>query len=554
MFKKGRLFFLALLLLAVSCEKIENDLPNNNGTAKTNNNSGPNNNQNNPGNNSHQPSDGQSDAQSDNHDITDGQSDGQSDIITPAAPCAAYACAPHGECLLDNEQPYCLCDYNYVAVDKKCISRYQLFQEAQAAGDAAKLALFWENYDGPVREGDTILFVTMAQPNEDIYLASEPGWADTQEKMQVAFNNSYRYLTKNHSRNSRLYYKFKHQADNWYADPHNPYIDFGSNGNSVSYQISSSRIMRLNIPSNLGEESRDILVWLPAAYFTGHERLGVLYMQDGDNIFNGNPKAPYGTWDVDTTLENLINNKEIAPVIVVGITTQNREAEYLHCNINNSDILPRLADYTDYVISTLKPIIDREFRTKSDPLHTAIAGSSLGGLSAFRIAWQHPNIFGKVAALSPSSWVGSLDDERTNLSDESLEDLVKKTAIKPNLKIYLDNGTIYTAEDSEENYSSDAWVYTDHLRNALVEKGFAVRQEWLQEGAEALENLPPSANPAKIKELYWSETVPAGYSSYHDYLRPDLDLCHLVGRWQGHNEASWKARFAQAMRYLYDAE
>ncbi len=564
MLKRSRLFILiAIFGLTLACGDPEKDLPPGQGTLtpgkNSNNTPGGQNNNNRPPNDGQ--SDGQSDAQSDGQNHNDGQSDAQSDIINPTDPCFAFSCAPHGECLLDSRnQPYCLCAYNYVAVDKSCISRYQLFEDAQAAGDAAKLALFWENYDGPVREGDTILFVTMAQPNEDIYLASPlTSWHPTQDKMITAFNNNYRYIKKNYPRNEKLYYKYvANSATNWYADPDNPYVDFtatdNQDGNSFSLPLNSSRIMRLDVPSNMGEKTREILVWLPAAYFSGHERLGVLYMQDGDNIFKGNPKAGYGTWDVDETLENLINAKEIAPLIVVGITTQNREAEYLHCNINNSDLLPRLTEYTTYVISTLKPVIDKKFRTKSDPLHTAIDGSSLGGLSAFRIAWQHPNIFGKVAAFSPSSWVGSLDDERTQLSDESLEDLVNKTTSKPNLKIYLDNGTIYNADDAEENYSADAWIYTDHLRNALVAKGFDVRQEWLQEGADALENLSLGANPAKIKELYWSETLPAGYSSYDEYLRPDLNLCHLVGRRQGHNEASWKARFAHAMRYLYAAQ
>ncbi len=373
--------------------------------------------------------------------------------------------------------------------------------------------------------------------------------------MISTFSNNYRYIKKHYPTDVKAYYKYvsadksprsKESASLWQA--------FDNADKGRDFPFNSARIKRLNIPApELGDSEREILVWLPSSYFSGHKRFGVLYMQDGDNIFKDNPKAPYGTWDIDVTLDSLINSGEIEPLIVVGISTKNRFPEYLNCPIDNLGFRPRLADYTRYVINTLKPAIDHLFRTKSAPAYTAIGGSSLGALSALRIAWKNSNVFSKVAAFSPSSWVGSVNNERTSKSAESLEKMIKYSPLKPNLKIYLDNGTIYNEDDQEENYTSDAWVYTDHLRNALVEKGFDLRQEWLAEGAEALENLPENSDPAQVSELFWSMDLPKAYATYYDYLRPDLNLCHLVARWHGHNEASWKARFAMAMRYLYGA-
>lgn len=326
-----------------------------------------------------------------------------------------------------------------------------------------------------------------------------------------------------------------------------PYDENPFNGGDIT-----SYIVKLDLPSEeLEDDHRDVLVYLPAEYYLEPERrFPVLYMQDGHNIFSGDPLAPYGTWDVDQTIEELVDNGEIDPLIIVGIQARDRFPEYTNCRIKGEQYTPKLDLYTNYLINTVKPTIDNHFRTLPDAENSALAGSSLGGLSAFRICWQHPYIFGKCAALSPSTWVGSKENWETSLRDESLEKLVLKTPreMVPQLKIYLDNGSVGCDGD---NYSGDAWCYTDHLRNALISKGYAVRYEYLQEGAEAVENLPPESNPDDIHELFWAENLPDGYNSWYDFLRPDLDLCHLVGRYQAHCEGSWRARFASALRFLY---
>jgi len=150
------------------------------------------------------------------------------------------------------------------------------------------------------------------------------------------------------------------------------------------------------------------IVYLPPGYERHPNRTyPVLYLQDGQNVFDGETSFIYGQeWRVDETAEWMIRTGQIEPLIVAAIYTAGdaRIDEYTP-TIDQSLRRGGKADaYLNFLITEIKPFIDRRFRTRRTALNTGIGGSSLGGLLALYAGLRHPNVFGKIAAMSPSLW------------------------------------------------------------------------------------------------------------------------------------------------------
>jgi enterochelin esterase-like enzyme len=149
----------------------------------------------------------------------------------------------------------------------------------------------------------------------------------------------------------------------------------------------------------LGNE-RTVTVYLPPGYRRSKRRYPVLYMQDGQNIFDAATAAFGIEWCVDETAESLIERRRIEPLIVVGIdNTPDRKIEYsapIGRNRGHAD------SYGRFLVEELKPFIDRTYRTSRDG--TAIAGSSLGANVALYVASRYPQLFTGCAAFSPAIW------------------------------------------------------------------------------------------------------------------------------------------------------
>jgi predicted alpha/beta superfamily hydrolase len=158
-------------------------------------------------------------------------------------------------------------------------------------------------------------------------------------------------------------------------------------------------VSKINIPQ-LGRE-RTLRIYLPAGYATSQKKYPVLYMHDGQNLFTGNTSFA-GSWLVDSTLKTMPDNKQ---TIVVGIDNggQHRIAEYTPYDTKYGKA--QGDTYVEFIVKTLKPHIDSIYRTKKDTRHTAIAGSSLGGLISMYAAVKYPDVFGKVGVFSPSFWI-----------------------------------------------------------------------------------------------------------------------------------------------------
>jgi predicted alpha/beta superfamily hydrolase len=149
---------------------------------------------------------------------------------------------------------------------------------------------------------------------------------------------------------------------------------------------------------------RKIWIYLPVNYYTSTQKFPVLYMHDAQNLFDENTSL-FGEWNVDETLDSL-QNKLHKYAIVVGIDNGNdkRIQEY---NPYDNDKYGKGEGqaYVSFIVNTLKPFIDKKYRTKTDATNTAIAGSSLGALISTYAMLKYPKTFGSIGNFSPAYWI-----------------------------------------------------------------------------------------------------------------------------------------------------
>ena len=151
------------------------------------------------------------------------------------------------------------------------------------------------------------------------------------------------------------------------------------------------------------DRSRRIWIYLPPDYDEGSEHYPVLYMHDGQNLFD-EILAFSGEWEVDETLDELHDMGDPG-IIVVGIENGgvHRIDEYSPW-VNNDYGGGEGGAYMDFIVNTLKPHVDSNYRTLQDRLNTGIMGSSLGGLISQYAIIEHQDIFSKAGIFSPSYW------------------------------------------------------------------------------------------------------------------------------------------------------
>lgn len=238
-----------------------------------------------------------------------------------------------------------------------------------------------------------------------------------------------------------------------------PFFCFSQTSKKVSGAGITGNVQRYaRFPSKLVER-RNVDVWLPDNY-SPKKKYAVLYMHDGQNLFN--PAESYAgvDWNVDETLQKLIAEKKVRETIVVGIwNTPKRTIEYApqkafdivnHKKTKKSQFVKAkegLSDlYLKFIVDELKPFIDKKYSTKSDRENTFIMGSSMGGLMSLYAISEFPQIFGGAACLSTHFPLGKgvmIEYMKTNLP-------APKTH-----KIYFDYGT-ETLDAQYETYQNEA--------------------------------------------------------------------------------------------------
>ncbi len=189
--------------------------------------------------------------------------------------------------------------------------------------------------------------------------------------------------------------------------------------------------------------SKTIRIYVPKNYTQTAQRYPVVYMPDGQNLFD--TKTAYaGEWGIDEIMDQQKN-----PAIVVGIDHGgDKRIEELtpfpHAKYGGG----KGDSFLAFIVETLKPYIDSHYRTKPQAKHTAIFGSSLGGLMSFYASIKYPDVFGKVGCFSPAFWINR----------EPLMQLLEKTS-HYKARIYLMCGDHEGDEDMVKDLKAiELWI------------------------------------------------------------------------------------------------
>ena len=236
-----------------------------------------------------------------------------------------------------------------------------------------------------------------------------------------------------------------------FPDPVATHIRVGKGSLHLYYDFPASAI-----------DPRPIVVWLPEGYQKDRQ-YPVLYMHDGQMLFQSTVTKNQDDWGVDLVVDGLIQSGTIPEFIVVGIFNHDtkRSLEYLPQkpvqSLTSEEVnmlkkhpdpfLPEiinghfLADaYLRFLVDELKPFIDKTYSTKADQKHTCIAGSSMGGLISWYALSEYPEVFGAAACLS-THWPGLFRVDNNPLPNHFLNYLKTNMPEPARHRFYFDHGT-----------------------------------------------------------------------------------------------------------------
>lgn len=252
-------------------------------------------------------------------------------------------------------------------------------------------------------------------------------------------------------------------------------------------------IRTITLHSKILKTDRKLHIWLPPGYGDKADRYPVLYMHDGQNVFD-DATSFAGEWRADETAAELIAAGKIPPIIIVAIENAGagRIQEYTPTPDPKESAGGGAKDYADFLLSEVKPYVDANFRTLKEGVNTGVCGSSLGGLVSLYICDRLPDVFGLCGAVSPSLW--------------------------------WDNRELL-------------------LRISRQPQALAKCRVWVDMGTDEGSGVEPSANVANVKEL--SRILErAGMTQ-----GKNLKLQIIDGA--GHNESAWARRFGEILVFLF---
>ena len=222
--------------------------------------------------------------------------------------------------------------------------------------------------------------------------------------------------------------------------------------------------------------SRDVVVWLPEGYQTG-DSCDVLYMHDGNMLFDATTTWNRREWQVDEVTDSLIQAGLIRPCIVVGIyNTDDRLTEYFpaktwqnvaEADRKDADLKKLTANaYLQFIVEELKPFIDQRYKPLTTREHTFMMGSSMGGLISLYALCEYPQVFGGVACLS------------SHLSMAHLPNGVDGEPWATGFRNYVGrhlpeaNGSLIYMDHGTEGFDADYGQYQEQLDSVIRAKGW----------------------------------------------------------------------------------
>lgn len=225
--------------------------------------------------------------------------------------------------------------------------------------------------------------------------------------------------------------------------------------------VSSGKVVRIENFKSEFVSPRNIDIWLPDGY-NATENYAVVYMHDGQMLFDSAQTWNKKEWKADEVFSKLIAEKKTIPFIVVGIwNTPERMTDYFPNKIFEA-LEPGLQklisekygnnksangdNYLKFIVNELKPFIDKNYKTLAQKENTVIAGSSMGGLISVYAISEFPAIFGKAACIS-TAWLSFLEPNYA-MPAATFQYIAKSLPLAVEQKIYMDYGT----GESDMNY------------------------------------------------------------------------------------------------------
>ncbi|MGA2022604.1 MAG: alpha/beta hydrolase-fold protein [Candidatus Sulfotelmatobacter sp.] len=248
--------------------------------------------------------------------------------------------------------------------------------------------------------------------------------------------------------------------------------------------------------SRIFKNTRFLRVWLPPGYDdaeNSRRQYPVLYLNDGQNLFESSTAFGGVEWGVDETAERMIRERAIPPMIIAGIdhTGTDRLREYLpYRSMHPRMLRVQGRRYPDFLIKEVMPFVESAYRVATSPENTGLGGSSLGALIALYTAITRPGVIGRLLLESPSLWAGNRETIKES----------RVVRIWPE-KIFLAAGT--------------------------VEAGSV---EWSRTVVDDVRELAAIMRRAVLSEKRLRMVITEG---------------------AGHNEAAWGERFPEALQFLF---
>lgn len=254
-------------------------------------------------------------------------------------------------------------------------------------------------------------------------------------------------------------------------------------------KLSSGRVESWGSVPSKHVEARQVDVWLPDNYNPA-KRYAVLYMHDGQAIFDGAASMSKKGWHVDAALGKLIKEGRVRDTIIVGIwnTGYSRHAEYfpqkvlplIEAPIRSQFIQlalrgdPRADAYLRFLVEELKPRIDRNYPTLPDAANTLLMGSSMGGIISLYAMSEYPQVFGAAACLS-THWIGTFEDN-TAIPLATFTYLRDHLPDPAHHRLYMDRGSteldaLYPKHQSFADVLLKEKGYGSHNLQSLVFEG-----------------------------------------------------------------------------------
>src|SRR5271166_453731 len=262
---------------------------------------------------------------------------------------------------------------------------------------------------------------------------------------------------------------------------------------AVAQPVPAGTLWLHELSSRIFGNTRLLRVWLPPEYDGwGETRYPVLYMNDGQNLFNPATAFAGVHWQVSETATRLIAAQKIPPLIIVGIdNTKNRACEYIPYRSKDPRVLkPQGKCYPDFLQREVMPLVEESYAVLKGPANTGLGGSSLGGLITLYTQLATPGVFGRLLIESPSLFVSS---RRILAESRRFRSWPERT--------YLATGTHETG-----NAEKDAKIVSDvrELESILREAGLNDRQlrVRIDEGATHHESAWAARFPEALEFLY----------------------------------------------------